>query len=83
LYFYKIYGLISTKLPFFLSTLFLIATCVFLRLEFNVVSSVCFLKARVEGVDSLRFYFRLGISSALVFIGGNFVTVLVCDSLSD
>lgn len=70
-------------MPFFLSTLFLIARCVFLKLELIVVSSVCFLKTRVEGVDSFRFYLRLRGSSALVFIGGNFVIVLVCDSLSD
>ena len=47
-----------------------------------MVSSVCFF-TRAEVVDSLIFYLRFGVSSALVLIGGNLVTVLVCDSLSD
>jgi hypothetical protein len=71
----------STNLPFFFSTFFLIGILVRLKLELVAVSSVCFLPTRVEVVDSFIFYLRFGVSSALFLIGGNLVTVLVCDSV--
>ena len=75
LYFSKTSGLMSTNLPFFFSTRFFTATLPFLKAGLFRAYSVYLFITRVEGVCSLR----LGVSSGLVLIGGNRVTVFVCD----